>query len=389
MRVPSLPDRTLCKYYAYSGLSVWQFIAPINVLFMESQGLSFVQISVTLSAFSLGIVAGEIPTGYVGDRIGRRRSLLLGVYLVAGSIFVYGLATEFWEFLAVQLVWTVGVTFMSGSSQAWLYDVLRQSADEERFARVRGRASALNAATAAVAIAAGGYLYSVDQFYPFAAATGFMATAGLVLFTFPASRDGTSAPDYDLREVVDVLRYLLVRSPDRRFVVYAATLAGGFAIVGGVYVQPMATSLGVSERHVGWLFAGATAVGVVANSLAGRIHDHVGVVAWFRTTPLFVAVLLALVVVAPVLVLPAFLLTRGWNDVSRTLRTQYVNDRVASSENRATVLSAVSMAVSLVESTFLFATGVVSDATGPAVAVGTTGVVLSVVVLGLAGLASD
>lgn len=386
MRLPSLPGPTLLKYYAYSGLSVWQFIAPINILFMQSQGLSFVEISATVSAFSLGIVAGEIPTGYVGDRIGRRKSLILGVYLVAGSILVYGLSTEFWQFLVIQVVWTVGITFMSGSGQAWLYDVLEQSDDADRFAHVRGRASALKAGTAAVGIVTGGYLYSINHFYPFVTAAAFMSISGLVLLTFPASRDESAGSNFDLWTMLDLLKKLVVRSPNRGFVLYAVVLAGGFAIVGTVYVQPMAKSLGVSERHIGWLFAAATGIGVVVNPLAGPIKEKLGVERWFRTTPLVVAGLLAFVIVAPILVLPLFLLTRGWNNVSKPLRNQYINDRVASSENRATVLSAFSMAVSLVESVFLFATGFVSDATVPAVAVGMTGVVLTAVVVAFAGL---
>jgi len=388
MRKPSFSDRALIKYYLYSGLSVWQFIVPINVLFMRAQGLSFAEMSATLAAFSLGIVAGEIPTGYVGDRIGRRKSLLLGVYLVAGSIFIYGLSTEFWQFLTIYIIWAVGITFMSGSGQAWLYDVLKQSDDGDQFAHIRGRASALNAGNATIAIFAGGYLYSIDHFYPFLAAAVFMATAGLILLTFPASRDDEASSEFDLGAVVALLRHLLTQSPNRAFIFYAAVLAGGFAVVGGVYVQPMTKSLGASERQIGWLFATATGIGAIVNPLAGRIKDQIGVERWFWATPLVVAALLVFVVVAPVLVIPLFLLVRGWNNISKLLRNQYLNDHVAASENRSTVISAVSMGVSLVEALFLFATGFIADFTAPAVAVGTTGVVLLVVAVVFVGVST-
>ncbi len=48
------------------------------MLFVQSKGLSYTQIMLLDGIWSTGIVVGEVPTGYLGDRMGRRNSLLVG-----------------------------------------------------------------------------------------------------------------------------------------------------------------------------------------------------------------------------------------------------------------------------------------------------------------------
>ena len=85
-----LPGPLVAKYYAYRATATFGFFWPIFTVFLLSRDLNYTQIAL-LGSLSAGVgVLGELPTGYVGDRVGRRNSLLLGAVARADS--VYGLA---------------------------------------------------------------------------------------------------------------------------------------------------------------------------------------------------------------------------------------------------------------------------------------------------------
>ncbi|PSQ28733.1 hypothetical protein BRD03_02010 [Halobacteriales archaeon QS_9_68_17] len=81
----------------------------------------------------------EVPTGYVGDRIGRRNSLATDAALMAVSNLSYLVATDFAGFTFTLVMLTSGGTFVPGSGDAWLYDTLKQHDIESEFTRVKGR----------------------------------------------------------------------------------------------------------------------------------------------------------------------------------------------------------------------------------------------------------
>jgi len=76
-RTGRLPESAVLKYYLYKATKAVEFYRPVMYLYFLSQGLSFTQIALLEAAYNVTTVLGEVPTGYVGDRIGRRDSLLV------------------------------------------------------------------------------------------------------------------------------------------------------------------------------------------------------------------------------------------------------------------------------------------------------------------------
>jgi len=82
------PRGIVIRYYLYMAASSLGFFVPVWVVFLEANGLSFTQITTLDALFFAAIVVAEVPTGYLGDRIGRRNalvvsSLVLGVAAAA------------------------------------------------------------------------------------------------------------------------------------------------------------------------------------------------------------------------------------------------------------------------------------------------------------------
>ncbi|ELZ41900.1 major facilitator superfamily MFS_1 [Halorubrum californiense DSM 19288] len=377
----------ILKYYAYKATKAVEFYRPIMYLFFLAQGLSFTQIAVLEALYNLTTLFGEIPTGYVGDRVGRRNSLLVGTALISVTLLGIGLSSSFLPLAGLYVCWSLGYNFRSGSEDAWLYDTLTDDLSEDEFASVRGRGESAALAVGAVAAVSGGYLGSVDLSYPWFVAAGVTSLGVPVLLTLdePETYEETASEDLSLRRTVRIVRDVLSRRRLRSLLLYYYVLYAAVTYLVFVFLQPIfetvVLDLGVPKPQVesllGWFYAAYSLVGAVLTYYTGAIRERIGLRTWFLVLPFAVGGALVGMYFVPVLAVPTFLLIRGVSDVTRSFAGQYVNDRVESL-GRATVLSAMAMVSGLAVVPFQLGSGVVSDAVSPLFALGVAGVVLVV-----------
>ncbi|MFC7081226.1 MFS transporter [Halorussus caseinilyticus] len=354
-------------------------------LYFLSQGLSFTQIAVLEAAYNVTTVLGEVPTGYVGDRIGRRNSLLVGTGLIAATLVGIGLAGSFLALVALYVCWSMGYNFRSGSEDAWLYDTLTDDLSEDQFSRVRGRGESVSLLTGVVAAVVGGYLGNIDLSYPFFVAAGVTALGLVALLSLsePDTYESADTDDLSLRRSLGIVRDAVTNRRIRAFVVYYYVLFAAVLYLVFMFVQPVFESvvvdLGVSSSRVesllGWYYAAISLVGAGFSYYAGAIKDRIGLRTWFLVLPFGVGAALVGMYLVPVLALPVLLLARGTADVTRALASQYVNDRIES-VGRATVLSAMAMVSGLTVIPFQLGSGAVSDVSSPLLALAIAGGVL-------------
>jgi hypothetical protein len=403
------------RYYLYRAVGGPGFIWPVYVLYMLSHDLSYAAIGAVGAVQTVVILTGEIPTGYVGDRIGRRNSLAAAevVFTVSGVGMV--LATDFVGFAASFALLSLAMTFRSGSGDAWLYDVLEERLDEDQFTHVKGRGSAVGQWVTAATMIAGSLMYVVQPVYPFVAVVGArLVTLGVVLTLPKVGRyadggadvdddagDATGDDDEGLSplEAPSVIREHLLAPELRSFVAYMALFVAA-AGTAGVYIQPMAVdalagdlgsllaTAGVPEAAtLGVLYASFTAVSALASDRASDVEDWLGTRRALLGLPLAVAALLLLPLALPLLAFPMFFGLRGGQSLVRPIAGQYLNDHLESL-GRATVLSAVSMVYAVVRIPFALGSGVVADWLSPLTAVAGMGAAFLVVGGALAVLQS-
>jgi len=373
------------RYYLYRATARPGFHYPIYTFFLLFNGLSFTQIALLEAAYNVTTVLGEVPTGYVGDRIGRRNSLLVGTGVIAATLVAIGFAGSFPALLALYVCWSMGYNFRSGSEDAWLYDTLTDDLSEDRFSHVRGRGESVSLLTGVVAAVVGGYLGSVDLAYPFFVAAGVTALGLPVLLSLSDSDtyEETDDEDLSLRRSLRIVRETVTNRRIRAFVVYYYVLFAAVLYLVFMFVQPIfetvVIDLGVApgrvESLLGWYYAGISLVGAAISYYAGAIKERIGLRTWFLVLPFAVGAALAGMYVVPVLALPVLLLARGIADTTRALASQYVNDRTESL-GRATVLSAMAMVSGLTVIPFQLASGAVSDFSSPLLALAIAGGVL-------------
>jgi MFS family permease len=387
---------SVLKYYAYKATTAVEFYRPIMYLYFLSQpGVGFTEITVMEALYNVTTVLGEVPTGYVGDRIGRRNSLLVGTVVIAATLVGIGLAGSFPALAVLYVLWSMGYNFRSGSQDAWLYDTLKADLSEDDFSRVRGRGESVSLAVGVVGAVTGGYLGGIDLSYPFFVAAGVTGLGGVVLLTMsePQVGDGSRDDPLGFRETLSIVRETLSNPDIRTFVVYYYVLFSAVTYLVFIFLQPVFESVVVDlgarpgdvEFLLGLFYAAYSLVGAALSYFTGTIEERVGLRLWFLALPVGLGAALVGMYFLPLLALPTLLLARGVADTTRSLASTYVNDRIESI-GRATVLSAMAMVSGLTVVPFQIGSGYVSDAVGPFFALAVAGGILAVASLAIQAL---
>ncbi len=116
--------RLLILMYALIFLdeTALQALVPLVPSYRDAWGLSGFEAGVLLSAASLAIVAGSIPGGLAGDRLGSRRVTLAAGWLLALSCLGQGLAPDLGVLLAARLAFGVSSAVIWSAGLSWLSD---------------------------------------------------------------------------------------------------------------------------------------------------------------------------------------------------------------------------------------------------------------------------
>ncbi len=381
--------RLIHRYYLYRMTNSWGFYIPVSIVYLQDQGFGLEFIALTQAVFAFALLAAEVPTGYLADRLGHRPTLALGGATRALGLGGYAVADAAGTYLVLHALFAVGWALRSGTADAWLYDLLRVRLDPDEYARIDGRGSTAVLVTSAVTAVLGGVLYGAAPPSPFLANAALAAAGVPLLATFPAvGATGADGPDpegamtttFSPRQAVRTLATQFRRPSIRWVVLYSVLLFVVFGL-SRTFEQPAFRAAGIPVAGLGVLYAGFKIVSGAAAATAGWFQDQLGPRGTLALAAPLIGVAYGSLLVSPMLVVPVMLVYRGSRTVIRPVRNQYLNDRLAD-VGRATVLSGVSMVVSLATGAARLIAGQVAPLTGPIRFLGLAGIGLA----GVAGL---
>ena len=100
---------------------------PVLVPFFLFLGLTMHEVFQLQAIFGLGVVAFEIPTGYLCDLWGRKKTLLIGSFISGLGFTFLVFAKSFWALALFEITLSVALSFVSGADISLLYDSVDKS----------------------------------------------------------------------------------------------------------------------------------------------------------------------------------------------------------------------------------------------------------------------
>ena len=342
-------------------------IMPFLPIYAEDFGASDPEIGIMVGVFAIVRLFFSPVGGWLADRVGRKPSMVFGMFMYCGVMFLFGIAktvTELFIYRGLQgaasgLVWPVALAYVG--------DVVKEED--------RGKAMALYSVMFATGMTIGPLLggiiaewYSLATAFYFTSALAFIS-ALLLLWKVEESHEGSSPTAGS--SLFTVLREFKLKNITHDPKTFVGVSSGAFAIFFGMAVlYPMLPiygkgELGLGNWHIGVIFAVIGLMQVIFMFPAGSLADRVGKKKIIITGSLMAALFSGAIVLAvdfPSLILIIALYTIG-RSLARPLFPAIISS-LTTKENRGKGMGIYTLAQNLSFATGAIASGYISEFMG-------------------------
>ena len=344
------------KFDSYDGvcfLNGLVFFAPVALLVRTQAGVSE-HIFFLLQALLSGVIfLGEIPTGFITDKIGYRKSLILAQVLLLGArslLFAAFVSRSLVLFVVEAVVEGIAACFTSGTGSAYLYALYGENG------YLAKTAHAGNFGTAGFIISTVAYagIYKISGMEGLLITTVVMDIIAVVCsFYLRSESSQTIIAD---RKEVQILA-IFKNKKAFLFVISLAIFSIAWLLINFFYVEKL-ENCGLPVEWMSLIILSYSAVQMLAEPILGKLSDGkngkfsreklptvtastAGVAFLLFGVIKFRAAVLLLMLILPLLLnLPEYLLM--------DLENQFVDEAECGSQ-RAATLSVLNMGVNLVE----------------------------------------
>lgn len=344
------------KFDSYDGvcfLNGLVFFAPVALLVRTQAGVSE-HVFFLLQALLSGVIfLGEIPTGFITDKIGYRKSLILAQVLLLGArslLLAAFVSRSLALFVVEAVVEGTATCFTSGTGSAYLYDLYGENGYLVKTAHAE------NFGTAGFIISTVAYagIYKISGMEGLLITTVVMDIIAVVCSFFLRS-ESSKAVIADRKEVQ--ILAIFKNKKAFLFVISLAIFSIAWLLINFFYVEKL-ENCGLPVEWMSLIILSYSAVQMLAEPILGKLSDGkngkssreklpavtaatAGVAFLLFGVVKFRAAVLLLMLILPLLLnLPEYLLM--------DLENQFVDEAECGSQ-RAATLSVLNMGVNLVE----------------------------------------
>ena len=316
------------------------FIAILGAYYLTVPDVNAWWVGAILSAGSIAGFVFEIPSGYVSDKIGHKKALVVARISLFASTLCFLLADNIPLLIVGSTLLSIGFAFHSGTGDAFLHETLRGLKRESEYAKVAGKLSSIGFAVPITFTALVPFLVSISYKLPFLIAL-VIDVAGLcaafALVKPPLEERVEKGELTNMKAIVKEGRHL-------RFFRYAlfSGIVGGVVMSAGGFRAPYQMTLGVPVIWFGILHGGGRALASLVLAYSGKVRSLLRVAhRFYRYQIILYALLLLLLGLMPTpsVVIAAFILLNAFQWGLSQVSTGYLVGIIRTSKFKATLLS--------------------------------------------------
>lgn len=334
--------QTILFYRGFQVFFSLLFWIPIFYAVQKLLGLSDPEIFGIQSIYYLAFIVFEIPTGFIADKIGHRKTMAGGALFLFGANLLPVLMPNYVGFLVHFLLIATARSLVSGSASAYFYDYLKKNEGEDYYKKEEGRARSWSLIARVITWPLAGYLVAVDPTLPYLATALTSLLAVLFAFLLPpdASNWIKTTPNRTVQTELSNIMSIFRSRP----ILFLLMLqgAGIFVLQRLLMVQlfgPLLKQQAISLVYLGTIMSSMTLIEAFGAMHSYRIKKWVqDYVAIFGFT-LLIALSFWLMTLSAYLSISGLAIFSGACGLAFPIQRQLLNDHIDKSEYRATILS--------------------------------------------------
>ena len=350
------------KFDNYDGVCFFNgliFYAPVALLIRTQAGVSNATFFMLQALLSLAVFVGEIPTGFITDKIGYKKSIISAQITMLLSRIILLLAFVFhsiWLFVLEAVMEGIGGCLSSGTCEAYIYSTYGETA----FARKSAHSA--NYGTIGFIISTITYVF-IYQYFDMDGLLISTIVSGILAVLFAIGLDecnekspcetGDKNPSLETGNIMALFK----NNNSRGIMLTLSIFSVIWILINFFYVEKL-TSLGISEEWISGIILVYSLIEMLAEPIISwgekvvktRLFTAFCVLSGLAVVMLGIlqnrAVSIIVMCITPLLVSVAeYLIMERENKLIDDLNLH---------ENRATSLSAMNMGVNIVEIAALF-----------------------------------
>ncbi len=320
------------------------FVGPVLVLYLQGRGLGLPQILMLQFISSALSILLEFPSGYVSDKLGRKRTLIAAYSFLVAAVWFFLISKSFNGFAVAEICFALGYSLISGTLESLLFESLKALGRESEYDKVYGSIKHKMFLTIAFAGITGGFIAKFAGLKATVLATliAFGGSFALSLFLTDIKGANKRAFKEDIKDFA-----LMFGKKELMSITLFVALTFAFNQVIFWYYQPYFKAIDVDLAYFGLLFASFQIVASYGSKYADAIMRR------FSKEQIFAAV---------AIMIPVSFIGMGWffsyaglafiylqqivRGVFDILASKYAH-KYASSELRATTISFMKLAQKL------------------------------------------
>lgn len=190
----SSAERNVHLYPMYSAATSAMAWLPVFFLYFSEQ-LTLPEVLLLEAVYYIAVVILEVPSGYLSDIIGRRKTLLLSGVALLAAYLCFLLSQQFSGFAAGQILIAVSIAFRSGTDTAFHYESLLALDRTEEYGDREAIAGKYSFVATALAALGGGLLGSYNLAWPYVLSLLTAAISLYFVFTFKEIHNNKNGND--------------------------------------------------------------------------------------------------------------------------------------------------------------------------------------------------
>ena len=246
----------ILKMYLLKAVLWFMVAMPIIVLFFQEHGLTLTEVMILQSIYSFSVALFEIPSGFIADVFGRKRTIVLSTIFTFIGFLVFSFFGGFYAFAIAQVLVGIGGSLMSGSDSAIIYDTLLETNSKTTYTKIEGRTYAIGNFSEAFAGILGGFLAVGSIYMPIYVQTSILFFSIPIAFTLiEPSMHKENKLGRSFKAVLEVVKFAMVDNQKLKWLIIYSSAMGVATLSMAWFAQPFFKSINIPLAYFGILWA--------------------------------------------------------------------------------------------------------------------------------------
>jgi MFS family permease len=234
----------LTRFSLYGFLKNQRYYEPFIILAFRDKGLSFFLIGLLIGFRQLWVNILEIPSGFLADTFGRRRSMIVSFVAYIASFAIFAMSSVLWTLFLAMFFFAIGEAFRTGTHKAMIFDWLKSEGRTNERTKIYGFTRSWSQLGSAISVILATIAVLVTENYTIIFWLSIIPyVAAIVNFLgYPLNLDGKPPVNLSFadlwRNFIHTLKGSMRNRPLRRIFLESAVYRGNASLAKD-YLQPL------------------------------------------------------------------------------------------------------------------------------------------------------